>query len=55
VIDMRFGLSEGREHTLAEIAERLGVSLERVRQIQVRAIAKMDTPHIRKAVDPHLL
>lgn len=55
VIDLRFGLSEGREHTLAEIAERLGVSLERVRQIQVRAIAKMNTPHIRKAVDPHLL
>lgn len=55
VIDLRFGLSGGREHTLAEIAECLGVSLERVRQIQVRAISKMNTPRLRKAVDPHLL
>jgi RNA polymerase primary sigma factor len=55
VIDLRFGLNEGREHTLSEIAERLGVSLERVRQIQVRAISKMNTPRLRKAVDPHLI
>jgi RNA polymerase sigma factor (sigma-70 family) len=56
VIERRFGLDEaGRERTLAEIAEELGVSLERVRQIQMRAISKMDTPGIRRAVDPHLL
>ncbi len=56
VIERRFGLDEGgRERTLAEIAEELGVSLERVRQIQVRAISKMNTPGIRRAVDPHLL
>lgn len=55
VIGLRFGLEGGEEHTLAEIAERLGVSLERVRQIQVRAIAKMNTPGLRKAVDPYLV
>jgi len=55
VIGLRFGLENGREHTLAEIAELLGVSLERVRQIQVRAISKMNTPGVRKAVDPYLL
>jgi RNA polymerase primary sigma factor len=55
VIGLRFGLNEGREHTLAEIAALLGVSLERVRQIQVRAISKMNTPGLRKAVDPYLL
>ena len=55
VIGLRFGLEGGEEHTLAEIAERLGVSLERVRQIQVRAIAKMNTPGLRKAVDPFLV
>jgi len=55
VITMRFGLDSGREHTLAEIASELGVSLERVRQIQVRAIAKMNTSKLRKAVDPFLL
>ena len=55
VIGLRFGLGAGREHTLAEIATLLGVSLERVRQIQVRAIAKMNTPKLRRVVDPYLI
>lgn len=54
VLNMRFGVQEEREHTLAEVAERLGVSLERVRQIQVRAITKMRTPKLRKQADPFL-
>jgi RNA polymerase sigma factor (sigma-70 family) len=54
VVRMRFGIGEEREHTLAEVASELGVSLERVRQIQVRAISKMNTPSLRKAVDPFL-
>ncbi len=55
VIALRFGLEGHSEHTLAEIAAILGVSLERVRQIQVRAIAKMNTPSLRKAIDPFLV
>ncbi|MFT6832900.1 MAG: RNA polymerase primary sigma factor, partial [Planctomycetota bacterium] len=54
VIEMRFGISREREHTLSEVAKELGVSLERVRQIQVRAINKMKTPGLRKAIDPFL-
>jgi RNA polymerase sigma factor (sigma-70 family) len=54
VIERRFGIKGGREHTLAEVAAELGVSLERVRQIQVRAIGKLRTPGLRKAVDPFL-
>jgi RNA polymerase sigma factor (sigma-70 family) len=54
VVEMRFGVNQGREHTLAEVAKKLGVSLERVRQIQVRALGKMKTPALRKAVDPFL-
>jgi RNA polymerase sigma factor (sigma-70 family) len=55
VVTMRFGIGHEREHTLAEIARELGVSLERIRQIQVRAMAKMATPVLRKAVDPFLV
>ncbi len=54
VIEMRFGINNDREHTLSEVAAKLGVSLERVRQIQVRAISKMKTPLLRKAIDPFI-
>jgi RNA polymerase sigma factor (sigma-70 family) len=54
VISLRYGIGTDREHTLAEVAEKLGVSLERVRQIQVRAITKMRTPKLRRSVDPFL-
>lgn len=54
VVEMRFGIGLEREHTLSEVAAELGVSLERVRQIQVRAIHKMQTPGLRKAIDPFL-
>jgi len=54
VVGLRFGIGGQEEHTLAEVAQKLGVSLERVRQIQVRAITKMRTPHLRKVADPFL-
>ena len=54
VIELRFGLAGNKEHTLAEVAKILTVSLERIRQIQVRAIKKMKTPWLRKAIDPFL-
>ena len=54
VVEMRFGVNRERPHTLSEVAKELGVSLERVRQIQVRAINKLRTPTLRKAVDPYL-
>ena len=41
VLDMRFGITDGEKRTLAEIAKKLGVSRERVRQIEVGAIKKL--------------
>ena len=41
VLDLRFGLSDGITHTLAEISKRLGVSRERVRQIEESALKKL--------------
>jgi RNA polymerase primary sigma factor len=54
VVRMRFGIGYDREYTLAEVAEKLGVSVERVRQIQVRALDKLDTPTLRRQLEPFL-
>ncbi|MBU1872069.1 MAG: sigma-70 family RNA polymerase sigma factor [Candidatus Omnitrophica bacterium] len=41
VLDMRFGLISGSKQTLAEIADKLGVSRERIRQIEEQALKKL--------------
>ena len=41
VLRWRFGLDEGDEQTLQQIGERLGLSRERVRQIQASAMDKL--------------
>jgi RNA polymerase primary sigma factor len=41
ILAMRFGLDDGRPKTLEEVGERLGVTRERIRQIQEEALAKM--------------
>lgn len=54
VLNLRFGIGMPREFTLAEVADRLGVSVERVRQIQVRALSKLDSPSLRRELEPFL-
>lgn len=41
ILDMRFGLNKNKPQTLAEVAEKLGVSRERVRQIEEAALKKL--------------
>ncbi len=41
ILDMRFGLADKHPHTLAEVARKLGVSRERVRQIEETALRKL--------------
>jgi RNA polymerase primary sigma factor len=45
VIEMRFGLGlAGREYTLDEVGQHFGVTRERIRQIEAKALAKLQSP-----------
>ena len=41
VLELRFGLADGHVHTLEEVGRRLGVTRERARQMEHRALAKL--------------
>ncbi len=49
IVRSRYGLVDGRQHKLADIGARHGISAERVRQLEREAIAKL-----RKIADPDL-
>ncbi|WP_434582191.1 sigma-70 family RNA polymerase sigma factor [Carbonactinospora thermoautotrophica] len=44
IITLRYGLHNGRPYTLQEIADRLGLTRERVRQLEKEALAKLRNP-----------
>ncbi len=41
ILSMRFGLADGKPNTLAEVSKKMGVSRERVRQIEEAALSKL--------------
>jgi RNA polymerase sigma factor (sigma-70 family) len=49
IIRSRYGLADGRQHKLADIGAKHGISAERVRQLEREAIAKL-----RRLADPDL-
>ena len=55
VIELRYGLEDGYNRTLAELGDELGVSRERVRQIEAEALMKLrasqDTRRLKEYLD----
>lgn len=41
ILEMRFGLSDGVAHTLEEVGQEFGVTRERIRQIEAKALEKI--------------
>lgn len=41
IIKLRFGLEDGKQHTLEEVGQEFSVTRERIRQIEAKALAKL--------------
>ncbi len=52
VLSMRFGIGDGSDHTLEEVGRVLGVTRERVRQIEAKAIRKIRHPKRSRLLQP---
>ncbi|HRQ38361.1 MAG TPA: RNA polymerase sigma factor RpoD [Chloroflexota bacterium] len=54
VLEMRFGLNDGKDHTLEEVGREFGVTRERIRQIEAKALRKLRHPSRSKALRDYL-
>ncbi|HEY1645683.1 MAG TPA: sigma-70 family RNA polymerase sigma factor, partial [Candidatus Saccharimonadales bacterium] len=41
ILRLRFGLEDGKSHTLEEVGQEFSVTRERIRQIEAKALAKL--------------
>jgi RNA polymerase primary sigma factor len=52
VVRMRFGIGFDREHTLEEIAQDVGLTRERIRQIEMKALQRLRAPEYARRLRP---
>ena len=54
VLQLRFGLGNGHQYPLQKIGEQLGVSRERIRQIEAEALRKLRAPELTERFKDYL-
>ncbi len=54
VLQLRFGLVDDHQRTLEEVGNRIGVTRERIRQIEARALRKLRHPSRSKKLRDYL-
>ena len=54
ILQLRYGLLDGQAYTLEEVGRRMGVTRERVRQIESQALSRLRHPSIRRKLRDYL-
>ena len=54
VLELRFGLLDGKDHTLEEVSDYFNVTRERIRQIEAKALRKLRHPYRSKPLQDYL-
>lgn len=54
VLQLRFGLEDGRSRTLEEVGRNFHLTRERIRQIEAKALEKLRKPHLSKKLQSYL-
>lgn len=54
ILQLRYGLLDGQAYTLEEVGRKMGVTRERVRQIEAQALSRLRHPSVRKILRDYL-
>ena len=54
ILQLRYGLLDGQAYTLEEVGRKMGVTRERVRQIEAQALSRLRPPVIRRKLKEYL-
>ncbi len=54
ILQLRYGLTDGQAYTLEEVGRKMGVTRERVRQIEAQALSRLRHPSIRRKLREYL-
>lgn len=54
ILQLRYGLLDGQSYTLEEVGRKMGVTRERVRQIEAQALSRLRHPGVRRKLREYL-